>query len=298
MQNEKWSRFCARILCGAMVLGFVACNSSEPDSTPPSYTINLQQTQGKYRFGITDTIAVTFSEKIDTSALALVFTPGEGIGSRFIGGTKLLIFGKNQTYGTGHFNIPSDFSVALTGLRDTHGNGHPRIEATFFPFPWVDKDRIDSTFNGLDSLFQSPTTWMDGSAVTDSLTTEGSLDFKKLAGALDYTDLKVVSVTGGDTLFVSLTTRKDLDLKFQIAGPFSKAGLDSIVASNNILNSIVSTQQTTNTGLASAKIPADFGEYNRKFKDPGAHGLFLIFIGIPQYKEGFYRLGSRIHAFK
>ena len=46
MQNEKLSHFCARVLCGAMVLGFVACNSSEPDSTPPSYTINLQQTQG------------------------------------------------------------------------------------------------------------------------------------------------------------------------------------------------------------------------------------------------------------
>jgi hypothetical protein len=211
MQIQKWNHILALAFSSGLALGLLACNSTAPDKTPPTYTINLLQSQGKYRFGITDTIAITFSEKIDTSALAVVFTEATGIANRFIGGNMLQIYGKNQTYGTGHFNINSPFTAVLTGLRDTHGNGLPRIETQFSPFPWADRDRIDSTFSGVDSLFLSPTTWMDGSPVTDSLTTEGEMDFKKLSGILDYSDLKVMTLTGGDTLFLSLTTRKDFD---------------------------------------------------------------------------------------
>ncbi len=298
MQIQKWNQILAFAFSSSLALGLLACNSTAPDKTPPTYTINLLQSQGKYLFGITDTIAITFSEKIDTSALAVECTPSAGIANRFIDGNRLQIYGKNQTYGTGHFNINSPFTAVLTGLRDTHGNGLPRIETQFSPFPWVDRDRIDSTFSGIDTLFLSPTTWMDGSPVTDSLTTEGELDFKKLSGILDYSDLKVMTLTGGDTLFLSLTTRKDLDLTLKVAGPYSQAGLDSIMALNNDPDAVVVTLQTGTKGVASAKIPADLAEYKRKFKDPGAQGLYLIILRIPQFKEGFYQLGTRIHAFQ
>jgi hypothetical protein len=70
------------------------------------------------------------------------------------------------------------------------------------------------------------------------------------------------------------------------------------MALNNDPDGVVVTLQTGTKGVASAKIPADLAEYKRKFKDPGAQGLYLIILRIPQFKEGFYQLGTRIHTFQ
>ncbi len=62
------------IVCLSMCL--IGCDKpAESDSTPPDHIINLQKSQGKCRFGVTDTLSIEFSEKIDTGALALDFTP-------------------------------------------------------------------------------------------------------------------------------------------------------------------------------------------------------------------------------
>ncbi len=297
MMNAKWGGLSSIAILGGILLSLVGCDSEEKDHTPPEHSLTLQKSSGKYRFGITDTITISFSEKIDTSALALDFKPPEGIAHKFVGGTKLLIYGNNTTFETGHFFINSPFTVVLTGLKDLHGNNQIGIEESFQPYPWVDRDPIDTSVDGYDSLFASTTTWVDGSPISDSIIFEGCLDFKKLSGIPDYIDMKVVSVTGGDTLVTTLTTRKDVNLVFKVAGPYTQAGLDSLLLSDKLDSTVVSLQ-TGAKGVAGAKIPAELAEYKRKFKDPGAQGLYLIYIEIPQGKEGFYRLGARIHTFK
>src|SRR5438270_1441983 len=73
------------------------------NDSPPDYTIpNLAKSQGKWRYGVTDTIAVEFSEKIDTQSLALTFTPKASIGYRMDGASRLLIYGLKQDAGSKH----------------------------------------------------------------------------------------------------------------------------------------------------------------------------------------------------
>lgn len=283
----------------ALIGCLVGCDKpAESDSTPPDHIINLQKSQGKYRFGITDTIAIDFSEKIDSGALDLVFTPPEGIDHQLVDGSKLLIFGKNKTYGGSSFIVNSPFTLAITGLRDLKGNGQPRIEESFAPYLWADQDFVDANFKGAyDSLNATDSTWIDGSPSTDTMVTEGSLDFKLPPGTLDYQDIKVVKVKGGDTLYTSLTTRKNLDLSILVAGPFPIEGLDSTLKIFDY-KTVVDSAQTLASGFANLKTVADFTLYRRKLGNPDALGLYVFIISVPPKNEGFYRLGVQIRKFQ
>lgn len=285
------------VIFGLFSLSLLGCNTSEADHIAPTITFNLNKSQGIYRFGVTDTIVVNFSEKIDTLALGIEPSPPDGITHKFASATKLKIFGKNQKFGSSQFNINSPFTLALLGLQDQHGNGQTRVQESFLAYPWVDKDMVDTTFVGLDSLFSSRTTWVDGSSITDSIITEGGLDDKKLFGKHDYFDLKLLSISFGDTLFASLSTRSNLNLALKIAGPFSKAGLDSAISLDNQFTWSDSLQ-TGSIGKASVRIVGDFATYIRKFGPSPTVGLFVFFIEIPRDQEGFYRLSARIHPFK
>jgi len=215
-----------------------------------------------------------------------------------IGDTKLLIFGKNNLYGGTHFVINAPFTLALTGLRDLKGNGQPRIEESFAPFTWADQDFVNPDFKGdYDSLFASDSTWLDGSPLADAFISEGSLDFKLPPGTLDYQDIKVVKLTAGDTLYTSLTTRKNLDLTLLVAGPFPTKGFDSTLA-NFDYKTVLDSAQTMATGTDTLKTPADLTTYKRKFEKVDTPGLYALLISIPQKNEGFYRLGVQIHKFK
>jgi hypothetical protein len=295
MIAANWKRLSAAIFTGLVVLSLYGCNSAESpsDKTPPDHMINLPQSQGKYRFGVTDTVTVDFSEKIDTSALALDFTPAEGIDHRFQSPTRLLIFGKNRLYGSNYFNVNSPFTVVFSGLRDAHGNGQPRIEESFLPYSWVDKDFIDSNFRAFDSLFATPSTWIDGSDMTDSLVTEGAMDYNNNIGLEDRQDFKLVRLVPPDTLSILLTTRKNLNMKFQIAGPFDTTDIVKTIAAYSFDSSFY-TDQTGGQGKLAYKFSAKYEDHDKKLGSPSAPGIYAIRLSIPADFEGFYRLGVKL----
>ncbi len=291
----------------AIISTFQACNSTEPDTSAPTLTIQIagsnlgeidpQKTTDKIRFGITDTIIMTFSEKIDTASLRLSFDPPQNIGYHFDGETKVLIFGKNKNLGSSYFNLKSPFTATLSGLQDQHSNGQVQIQSSFEPYTWGDLDFIDSNFRGYDSLFRNDSVWVDGKSIHDSLIVEGALDDQKLLKTQDVNDIQVVSIAVGDTLFASLKTQPNLNLSFKVAGPFLQKDIDSILAKDK-LDTFLADLQTNNSGKASVKIIAEYDTYRRKLGDGIKHGLYLFVIRVPQQNAGFYRLGARIHAFK
>ena len=146
-------------------------NASDGDS--PNHIIKAPQSQGKYRYGITDTLTVEFDEDIDTAALDLDYTDTAGIGWRLVGRRKAQIYGTRSTFGVGHFPINSPFTVTLTGLRDLAGNGHPSIDIGFLPYRWADRDFLDTTYDWFDSLY-ADSGWIDGSRLSDTLIVEGA----------------------------------------------------------------------------------------------------------------------------
>jgi hypothetical protein len=288
----------ARLAWAALsIAGCLAgCGPQESsDGTPPDHIINLEKAQGKYRFGVTDTIVFDFSEEIDTSALVVAFDPKEGI-AYDVAPRRLRIYGKNAAHGSAYFNINSPFSATLSGLRDLAGNGRSSVTESFQPYTWVDRDNLDSAFDGYDSLFLNDSIWVNGTPATDSLITEGALDFKQTVGRIDYQDVKIIEVQGGDTLLANLATRKDLNLTFRIAGPFSPVGFDSTLKAFDLDKSLDSANTGTR-GSAFLKATADLGDFKRKFGNSEAKAFYALFISIPQSKEGFYRIGARIKKF-
>ena len=284
----------------AAALALAGCSPEEPsDKAPPDYTIaKLAKSQGKYRFGVTDTIQVDFSEKIDTTALAPTFEPAGGAGFKFAGQNRALVFGTLKTHSSTHFLINGGTAtLTLAGLKDLAGNGRSPVVESFLPYPWVDRDAVDTTFSGYDSLTRDTNVWIDGTPVGDSLIAEGALDFKQTIGTIDFQDAKMVAVKAGDTLMAGISTRKDLNLTFKVAGPFAPAGFDSTLKAFD-LDSALATSTTEAKGSTALRVYANPDTYRRKFGSYDAQGLYVIFVTIPQFKEGFYRLGVRIRKFK
>jgi hypothetical protein len=282
---------------GLLILSLTGCNSKDSDTSPPDHIISPLKSQGKYRFGVSDTLSFSFSEKIDTAALALDFTPPEGIGFRFTNASKLIVFGKNSIYGSGYFNINSPFSVKLSGLKDTHGNGRPLIEESFFPYAWIDRDFVDTNFSGYDSLFATDSTWKDGVPLTDSLVAEAALDYKNNIGREDRQDFKIIKLGAPDTLDIVLTSRKTLNVKLQIAGPYLPADFDKDFPTIDFDSSFYSGQTGT-TGRLVTKFNAEYDEHKRKVGGPEKSGLYILRLTIPVDYEGFYRMGLKVRKFK
>ncbi|MDB5106743.1 MAG: hypothetical protein JWP91_4432 [Fibrobacteres bacterium] len=286
----------AALLSGLAVLSMIGCNSREStssDNTPPDHIINLPKSQGKYRFGVTDTLVVDFSEKIDTSALAVAFSPVEGIGARFKDQARLVIFGTASSSGTAHFPVNSPFTATLSGLKDPAGNGRTAIVESFQPYAWTDRDFQDASFTGYDSLFATDSTWIDGSSFSDSLVTEGRLDFSSNFGKEDRQDYKIVKMIPPDTLRVLLTCSKGLNIKIQMAGPFSPVGLDAVLK-DYVFSQAFLTDSTKAKGSASLGFNADYSKHDDLLGSPAAPGIYVIRLSIPADTEGFYRLGLRL----
>ena len=270
--------------------------SSSGDATPPDVSFNLVKSQGKYRFGVTDTVVVTFSEAVDTAALVVSISPAQGIVHKFVGKSKLLIYGDAMTYGVHYFPVGAAFELTLTKLKDSKGNLRDPVDELFLSYPWLDRDFLDSTFDSYDSLYRNDSTWVDGGPYRDSLILEGSLDFQQTLGAIDYQDYKTVLLIPPDTLFATLTTSKGVNLKFQAAGPFAP---DSFAAAwkTQYFSSIFDSSQTGSTGKATVKVIADFNTHFNLFNhNASAPGIYVFRITIPQDQQGFYRLALGYHS--
>lgn len=294
----SWKSFVRPGACAIAVLSLFSlfgCNSQEEsDTTPPDPIINLEKSQGKYRFGVTDTLSVDFSEDIDTAGLAVAISPSGGTAHRFESRKRLLIYGASETSGTSHFNINSPFSLTLAGLKDLAGNGRGEISESFQPYAWVDLDFIDTSFTGYDSLFTVDSAWIDGSALTDSLITEGRLDFhNNFSRDDDRQDYKIVRMVPPDSLKLTLTCSKGLNLKMQVAGPFPEKGLDSALADYDFASSFHS-DSTRTRGTLSYRFAADFDTHFDVLHSASLPGIYVIRLTLPVDSEGFYRLGLRM----
>src|SRR4051812_44949324 len=106
---SDFARAALMLGAGAFILqGCIHGETPGSSNSPPDYTIpKLAKSQGKWRYGVTDTIAVEFSEKIDEEALDLTFTPEASIGHRIVDGSRLLIYGLKQDAGAKHFIVNS-----------------------------------------------------------------------------------------------------------------------------------------------------------------------------------------------
>ena len=290
------ARGAAALFLGWSAYSLTGCSPEEAsDNTPPDPIIKLEKSQGKYRFGVTDTIAVDFSEDIDTAGLAVAIAPSQGVGTRFQGRRQLRIFGTGKSSGESHFNINSPFSVTLAGIKDLDGNIHAgEFAESFQPYAWIDRDFIDSTFNGYDSLFASDSTWMDGSSVADSFVTEGRLDRNNNFGKDDKLDYKIMRLTPPDTLKVWLSCAKSLNLRLQIAGPFAETGLDTALLNYDFDAKSFYTDSTKSGGTLSTRFDADFEKHFDTFGNPGTPGIYVLRLSIPDFKQGFYRLGLQM----
>lgn len=290
------------LLFAASALALQACihDVQQANGSPPDYTIpNLAKSQGKWRYGVTDTIAVEFSEKIDTQALSLTFTPKASIGHRMDGASRLLIYGTKQDAGTSHFIVNSPFTLDIAGLRDQSGNGRPSATESFQPYYWADRDFLDSTYQGFDSLFLDDSTWADSSRMyADTLVAEGRLDFNGNGNREDRVDLKLVRLTPPDTFRLSVYCPKAMNLRMQIAGPFASGSEDSILNDYSFPAGSRTFHADTNKtrGVLSYQFAADFNTHYDVLGSPAAPGLYAIRLSIPEDQEGFYRVvavGSR-----
>ncbi|GEM_PF-3697924 len=292
--------FCLGMSMLSITLSLTGCSPEEsPDKTSPDPIIKLPKSQGKYLFGVTDTIVVDFSERIDTAALAPTFEPPQSIGYRFSGQNRLLIFGTNASTGVPHFNINSPFTVTLAGLKDLAGNGQAAVVESFQPYAWTDRDFLDTTFTGYDSLFSADSTkWADGSDISDSLITEGSLDFSNNLGTEDRQDFKIMRLYAPDTLHFGATCSKSLNLRVQIAGPFAPASLDSVLKDFKFNTGSFYSDSTKTKGSLAYGFIADFFKHNDRLGSPAAPGIYVIRLSIPEDTEGFYRLGLRLRKYK
>jgi hypothetical protein len=287
----------AILLCGAAALSLPGCIQErhlDGDGSPPDYSIpKLSKSQGKWRFGVTDTIAILFNEKIDTSALDLTFLPPDSIGYRFDGADRLLIFGRRQDAGTRHFLVNTPFSLEMEGLRDLNGNAMGRTDEEFKPYWWADRDFLDSTYQGFDSLFVNDSTWADSSRLfSDTLVAEGRLDFNGNGNREDRQDFLLVKLTPPDSFKFSLTCPRNLNLRMQVAGPFRSGSQDSILQNYSFPGGERTFYADTNKtrGTLGFQVFADFTNHYNLLDSSDAPGLYAIRLSIPEDQEGFYRV--------
>jgi len=285
------------LLFAASALALQACIhdvQQANNGSPPDYTIpNFAKSQGKWRYGVTDTIAVEFNEKIDTESLALTFTPRASIGYRLEGDSRLLIFGLKQDAGTTHFIVNSPFTLDIAGLRDLAGNGRPAATESFQPYYWADRDFLDSTYQGFDSLFLDDSTWADSSRMyADTLVAEGRLDFNGNGNLEDRQDFKLVRLTPPDTFKINVYCPKAVNLRMQIAGPFASGSEDSILQYYSFPTGSLTFHADTNKtrGVLSYQFAADFDTHWNILHSSSAPGLYAIRLSIPEDQEGFYRV--------
>jgi len=282
----------------AAALAFQACvqdnNKVTGGGTPPDYTIpKLAKSQGKWRYGVTDTIAVEFSANIDTESLVLTFTPPASIGYRMDGASRLLVYGLKQDAGATHFNVNSPFTMDMAGLRDLNGNGRPRITESFQPYLWADRDFLDSSYQGFDSLFLDDSTWADSSRMySDTLISEGRLDFNGNGNIEDRQDFKLIKLTPPDTFKISVYCPKAVNLRMQIAGPFASGSEDSILKNYSFPAGNLTFHADTNKvlGVLGYQFAVDPNKHYDVLGSTGAPGLYAIRFSIPEDQEGFYRV--------
>jgi hypothetical protein len=264
------------------------------DGTPPDYTIpKLSKSQGKWRFGVTDTIAIQFNENIDTTALELTFLPPDSIGYRFDGADRLLIYGRRQDAGRRHFLVNSPFRLEMEGLRDLNGNSMGRVDEEFAPYWWIDRDFLDSSFQGFDSLFADDSTWADSSDMySDTFVAEGRLDFNGNGNLEDRQDFMLVKLTPPDTFKLTVACPRGLNLRMQVAGPFRPGAEDSILQYYSFPSGSRTFYSDTNKtrGSLSFQVAADFNKHYDILGSPASPGLYAIRLSIPEDQEGFYRL--------
>lgn len=287
----------------ALFLSLWGCDGEEAssDRTSPNHIVKAPKSQDKYRYGITDTIAVEFDEDIDTAALDLDFTDSAGIGWGFQGRRKALIHGTRKSLETRHFPVNTPFTLTMTGLRDPAGNGHPSIDLPFLPYRWADRDFLDTTFDWYDTLY-AESTWIDGSPFTDTLLIEGALDYAQNFGRVDRYDFKVLRVAAPDTLSLFLTARKDMNVRLYVAGPFKPATFDSLLrdykfetAPTSGTGTKVFVKDSTGTqGRVSRQFATDLFDHKAVFDDYDAPGLYVLRLGVSEGIEGFYRLGAQV----
>lgn len=311
--SSRWFRVVthtgwAALLC-ALLLAPAGCvggddesdgGSSDVDS--PDHIVKAPKSQGKYRFGITDTIAIDFSEDIDTAALGFDFTDSAGIGWSFQGRRKVNLFGTRRNYETSHFPINSPFTLTLTGLRDLAGNGNPSLDIPFEPYAWVDRDFLDSTFDWYDTLYSGADTWLDGTPVTETFLTEGALDYAENFGDVDRYDFKVLSMPAPDTLVVSLSARRGLNVRMYVAGPFKPATFDSLLDAYRFETApttgegtkVLLKDSTWAIGTVTRRFDASLFDHKAVLDDYDAPGLYVIRLGLPEGQEGFYRLSVQV----
>ena len=277
-------------------LSLAGCGQEEDpaDTDPPDDPmIKLEMSQGKYRFGVIDTISIAFSEDIDTAGMAVAIAPREGMAYRFQGRDQMLLYGTAKTSGTPHFNINSPFSLSLAGIKDMAGNGIGEFSADFQPHAWVDQDFLDSTFSSYDSLFTPDSAWVGGRPMTDSLITEGWLNFNNNFGKEDRQDFKIVRILAPDSLQLEVSCAKSLNIRMQVAGPFKEAGLETRL-SGYPFDSSFASESTAKIGHASVRFAADFLKHLDDLGSPAAPGIYAIRLSIPADTKGFYRLGMRL----
>lgn len=294
-------RFLASLSLGLSMLALGGCSPQESsDKTPPDYTIAKADTaHGKYLFGVTDTLSIGFSEKIDTGALVVEFSPAQGIEKRWSTRTRMLVHGKNKSAGTTHFTINSPFTATLSGLRDLEGNGRSPIVLSFQPHWWSDRDFTDSLFDGFDSLYATDSTWGDGSPFSQPLATEGRLDRQaNLSRDEDRQDFKVIKLVPPDSLYITATSPKNMNLRIQIAGPFRPEKVDSVLANYVPATESFFADSTRNRGTVSHTFSADYGDHDDVLGSPSAPGVYAVRLSIPEDQEGFYRLDLRLHRKK
>lgn len=288
----------AGMLLAALVLVLAGCDGEETssDGTSPDHMIKAPKSQGKWRFGVTDTLVMDFSEPIDTASLDLRFSDSAGVGFGFKGRRQVRLFGTRRSFGAGHFPINTPFTMAMLGLRDDAGNGRPAIEETFLPWWWADRDFIDKSFRGYDSLFSGDTAWVDGSSVKDTLIAEGALDFNEVFGDEDRVDVKIVRLVAPDTLDVVITAKRDLPFNLQMAGPFKAEGLDTALAASGAFpNPAVSSRN----GVITASLRADYQAHDVKLGNPAAPGIYALRVSLTTAEtEGFYRIQLKLRKLK
>lgn len=299
---SPWSRFVRSALLGISILsplaGLTGCSPEESsDKSPPDHIINLPMSQGKYRYGVADTIMVGFSENIDTSALVVTFNPAQGVGYRLKSQSRLAVFGTDFSAGTAHFTVNTPFTLELSGLKDQAGNGRTAITESFQPYAWADKDFLDSTFSGYDSLFAADSSkWMDGSSLADSFVVEGRVDININRGEGDRQDFKILRMVAPDTLKLVLTCPKNLNMRAQIAGPFPQDKVDSVFDTYDFSDFSKSffNDSTGTKGSLTHRFNADYSKHDDLLGSPSAPGIYFIRLSIPLDTEGFYRLGLRL----
>lgn len=288
----------AVLLSGAAALALSSCiqerHLDDGDRTPPDYTIpKLSKSQGKWRFGVTDTIALEFNEKIDTAALELKFLPPDSIGYRFDGADRLLIFGRRKDAGARHFLINTPFRLEMEALKDLYGNDIGRASEEFTPYWWSDRDFLDSAFQGFDSLFADDSTWADSSGMySETFTTEGRLDFNGNGEREDRQDFLLIKLTPPDTFKLTVTCPRTLNLRMQVAGPFEPGTEAAILQDYSFPGGSRTFYADTNKtkGTLGFKVAADFNKHYEELGSPAAPGLYAIRLSIPEDQEGFYRL--------